>query len=83
MADHADHGEYHRGEMDIHAQEATYRGFMRLQKWFCLHLTVVLTFFILLFCTKAGFLGALATAVILAVVGTAVLGDWKGKSGGH
>lgn len=61
--------EYHRGEMDIHAQAATYKAVMTGSKWASLAVVVAVLFFTLWFCTTAGFGGALVTAVIVAVVG--------------
>ena len=49
--------DYHRGEMDIHEQSATYAGFMNLTKWGSLILAVGLLFVTLWFCTGTGFLG--------------------------
>ncbi len=65
--------DYHRGEMDIHEQAATYAAFGKMTKWGSLAIAVALTFFTLLFCTPAGFIGAAGTAVVLAVVGILAL----------
>ena len=61
--------DYHRGDMDITEQKATFHDAMIVTKWACLAVAVGLLFFTLLFCTTTGFLGSLASAVILTVVG--------------
>jgi hypothetical protein len=73
--------EYHRGEMDISEQVATYDAMMALTKWGSLAIAVAITFFTLLFCTAAGFFGSLGTAVVLTVLGIVFLREKKG--GGH
>ena len=72
--------EYHRGDMDIHQQESTYALVMGLTKWGSLATAVVVLFLTLWFCTSAGFMGALATAVVMAVIGLVVL---RGGGEGH
>ena len=71
--------DYHRGEMDVHAQAQTYHNVMTMTKWASLHLAVLLLFLVLWFCTSAGFLTALITAAVVAVIGVLVL---RG-GGGH
>jgi len=66
-------GDYHRGEMDIHEQVATYDAFGKMTKWGSLAIAVLLTFVTLLFCTPAGFIAAAGTAVVLAVLGVVFL----------
>ncbi|KSB88081.1 aa3-type cytochrome c oxidase subunit IV [Caulobacter endophyticus] len=66
-------GDYHRGEMDIHEQVATYDAFGKMTKWGSLAIAVLLTFITLLFCTPAGFIGAAGAAVVLAVLGVVFL----------
>ena len=51
--------EYHRGEMDISEQAATYGVFMLLTKWGSLALAAALVLLVLWFCTPAGFLPGL------------------------
>ena len=65
--------EYHRGDMDIRQQEATYELVMNLTKWGSLATAVAILFLTLWFCTPAGFMGGLAGAVAVAVVGVIVL----------
>jgi hypothetical protein len=71
--------EYHRGDMDIHEQAKTYEFVMSMTKWGSLTVAVAVLFATLWFCTGAGFLGALATAVVMAVLGAIFL---RG-GGGH
>lgn len=61
--------EYHRGEMEIEEQEATYALFMGMTKWGSLGLAVLLLYITLLFCTATGFIGSTAASVGLLVVG--------------
>jgi hypothetical protein len=71
--------DYHRGEMDISAQESTYDLVMTLTKWGSLAIATSVLFLTLWFCTPAGFLGALVTGVVVAVLGSFLL---RGN-GGH
>lgn len=73
--------DYHRGEMDIHEQVSTFHAFLGMSKWFCLALATALVFVIILFCTKAGFLPAAISAVVLLVIGLFALRG--GKAAGH
>jgi hypothetical protein len=65
--------DYHRGEMEIHEQESTFHAFVGLTKWGSLAMAVTLVTLVLWFCTKAGFLGAAVTGVVLAVIGVVAL----------
>jgi len=70
----ADHGaDYHRGEMDISHQLSTFNLFTGMTKWGSLHLASLLVLLTLWFCTPAGFLGGLAAAVVLTVLGVVFL----------
>jgi hypothetical protein len=62
-------GEYHRGEMDIHAQQATFRAVMTGTKWASLAVVVGVLFFSLWFCTTAGFFTALISAAVVLALG--------------
>jgi uncharacterized membrane protein YjfL (UPF0719 family) len=44
-------GDYHRGEMDIHEQSATYAAFGNMAKWGSLAIAVLLLTITLWFCT--------------------------------
>ena len=72
--------DYHRGEMDISEQTATYGAVMSMSKWASLAIVVGVLFATLWFCTAAGFGAALVSAVIVAVIGFFAL---RGKSRGH
>ena len=65
--------QYHRGEMDIAEQKATFRTVMGATKWASLVIAVGVLFATLLFCTAAGFGSAFITAVVVAVIGTFLL----------
>lgn len=80
MAEHA-HDDYHRGEMDIHEQAATYVAVMRGTKWGSLVIGVSLLVLTLWFCTDAGFLGGAVTGVVLLALGIFFLREKKGA--GH
>jgi hypothetical protein len=73
--------DYHRGEMDINEQVATYNAVMGMTKWGSLALAVSLLALVLWFCTPAGFIGGLVPALVLLVLGIIFLRDKKG--GGH
>jgi len=78
----AEHGsDYHRGDMDIREQVATFHLFNALTKWGCLHIAALLVFITLWFCTDAGFLGGLISAVVLIVLGVIFLRDKKSADG--
>jgi hypothetical protein len=71
MAEQA--SEYHHGEMDIHAQQATFKAVMNGSKWACLTIAVGVLFFTMWFCTAAGFGSALFSAIVLSVLGFLLL----------
>jgi hypothetical protein len=66
---------YHRGEMDVTEQTATYEFVMRLTKWGSLTTAALVLFLTLWFCTGAGFFGAFATGVVLVALGVIFLRD--------
>ena len=78
--DHAS-SDYHHGEMNISEQAATYARFGSMSKWSALILAVGLLFFIMLFCTGAGFGGAAISAIILLIAGIVFLRS--GSSDSH
>lgn len=61
--------DFHHGDMDIHAQQATFKAVMTMTKWACLVLAVGVLFFTMWFCTTAGFGAAFISAFVLAAVG--------------
>jgi hypothetical protein len=65
--------EYHRGEMDISEQVATFNLFNGLTKWGSLALASFMTLIVLWFCTSAGFLGGFITAAVVLGLGIVVL----------
>jgi hypothetical protein len=73
MATHG--GDYTRGDMFIEEHEKTYAGFLKLTKWGSLYLAAIVLMLTLWFCTPAGFLGAVITAVVVLGVGTLVLSE--------
>lgn len=75
MADQA--SDYHRGEMEIGEQVATYSFFMGLTKWGSLALAALLLWLTLWFSTDFGFMGATGAAVAVTVVGIVLLREKK------
>ena len=73
--------DYHRGEMDIAEQTATYHAVMGMTKWGSLAIGVAVLMLSLWFCTDAGFLGGLVPGAVLAILGILLLREKKG--GGH
>lgn len=69
--------DYHRGEMDISEQTATYHLVMALTKWGSLAISAFVLFITLLFCTKAGFIGSAITALVLVAAGIIALREKK------
>ncbi|MBX3481006.1 MAG: aa3-type cytochrome c oxidase subunit IV [Caulobacter sp.] len=73
--------DYHRGEMDIQEQVATYKAVMGLTKWGSLAVATAVLAATLWFCTPAGFFGGLIPSLAVLVIGILVLRDKK--DGGH
>jgi thiamine transporter ThiT len=73
--------EYHRGEMDISEQTATYHAVMGMTKWGSLALVVAILMLTLWFCTPAGFFGGLIPGLVVLVAGVALLREKK--AAGH
>jgi Bacterial aa3 type cytochrome c oxidase subunit IV. len=71
--------DYHRGDMDIHEQVATYHLFVMMAKWGSLALAALLVFLVLLFCTPTGFFGSLIVGVVISVAGWFVLREHPGE----
>jgi Bacterial aa3 type cytochrome c oxidase subunit IV len=61
--------DYHRGEMDIHEQAATYDAFGKMTKWGSLAVAVLLLTITVWFCTSAGFLAGAIAGFVLAAAG--------------
>ena len=61
--------DYLRGGMPVAEQDSTYRAFDGLVRFGSLGIASLLLFLVLMFCTGAGFFGAVAPAVILAAAG--------------
>lgn len=72
--------EYHRGDMDIEEQTATYHLFVGMSKWGSLALAALLIFLVLWFCTQTGFIGAFIVGVVVAVAGFVVLREKGGDA---
>lgn len=70
--------DYHRGDMDIAEQNATYKLVMGITKWGSLYLAASILALTMWFCTDAGFMSGLIAAVVVIVLGTLVLRDKKG-----
>ena len=81
MAEHV--SDHSHGQMDIHQQQAAFRGFVTLTKWGSLASAVLILFATLWFCTSAGFMGALIPAIVVTAVGVAVLREKPGAAGAH
>jgi hypothetical protein len=68
---------YHRGEMEIADQAATFHGFVGLTKWGSLTVSVAVLFLTLIFCAHVGFFQAVAAAVVVAAAGILLLREKK------
>jgi hypothetical protein len=69
----ADDTEYHHGQQNAATQIADFHLFASATKWFSLFAGVLVLFLALWFCTAAGFLSALVTAVIVLAIGISFL----------
>lgn len=74
---------YHRGEMDIHEQAATYAFVMKLTKWGSLAVAALVLFLTLWFCVGTGFFGAFVTAAVVIALGVLVLREKPEAAGAH
>ena len=81
MAEHA--SDFTPGHMDIHQQQASFHAFMMLAKWGSLAVASIVPFLVLWFCTDAGFLAGLITAVVIAALGVFFLREKDGSAPGH
>jgi thiamine transporter ThiT len=75
----ASSSDYHRGDQDPSAQVATYRTFLTLTKWFSLHLAALLVLLSIWFCTDAGFVPGLISAVVVVALGILFLRSKPGS----
>lgn len=73
--------EYHHGDMDIHEQTATFKFFIGMTKWGSLAISALLVLLTVWFCTPAGFLAGLISAVVVTAIGVVVLREKPGA--GH
>jgi len=73
--------EYHRGDMDISEQTATFDAVMGMTKWGSLTVAVAILVLTLWFCTDAGFFGGAISGAVLTVLGVLLLREKS--SGGH
>jgi len=73
MADAA--SQYHRGDMNITEQEASFALFNGLTKWGSLAVATLVLMLSLWFCTKAGFVAGAASGIVLFALGVLVLRD--------
>ena len=76
MAEHV--SDYTPGHMDIHQQQASFDGFVKMTKWGSLSVAVVVLFSTIMFCTSAGFIGAAIPAIVVAAAGIFLLRDGGG-----
>lgn len=65
--------EYHRGDMDISEQVATFNLFNGLTKWGSLSIAALMVLLVVWFCTPAGFLAGFISAAVLTVLGVVFL----------
>lgn len=72
--------DYHRGEMEIGAQAATFHGFVGLIKWGSLAIAATVLFLSIWLCAHAGFWRAAIFTGILIAAGVALLKE-KPSSG--
>jgi hypothetical protein len=61
--------------MDIAEQKATFHLVMGLTKWGCLAFAALLIWFVLWFCTTAGFWSGLFAGIVVTAIGVTVLRD--------
>ncbi|MFZ3006747.1 MAG: aa3-type cytochrome c oxidase subunit IV [Phenylobacterium sp.] len=65
--------EYHRGDMDISEQVATFNLFNGMTKWGSLSIAALMVLLVVWFCTPAGFLAGFISAAVLTVLGVVFL----------
>ena len=73
--------EYHRGEMDVHEQVATFHLVMNITKWGSLIVASAVLANVLWFCTDAGFVSGAIAGLVVLILGIVLL---RGRGGqGH
>lgn len=65
--------DYHRGDMEITEQAATFHGFIVMTKWGSLMIAVGVLFLALFLCAHVGFFQAAGAAFVVAVAGVLLL----------
>ena len=65
--------EYHRGDMDISEQVATFNLFNGMTKWGSLSIASMMVLLVLWFCTPAGFVAGFISGMALLVLGIVFL----------
>ena len=69
--------DYHRGDMDITEQQATFHLIMGMTKWGSLVLAAFLLWMVIWFCTPYGWFTGLIWFVIVMAVGIVLLREKK------
>lgn len=72
--------EYHRGEMDIHEQVATFHLVMNITKWGSLIIAAALLALVLWFCTGAGFAAGAISGLVVLTLGIVLLRSRGGEA---
>ncbi len=72
--------EYHKGEMEIADQAATFHGFVGMTKWCSLALATSLLFLTVWLCAHAGFMRAAIAAIVVLVLGILLLKEKPSSS---
>jgi uncharacterized membrane protein YGL010W len=75
--------DYHRGEMDIHEHEVTFRGFLRLSKWGSLIVVAGVLFFSMWLAAGTGLIAASIATVVLLAAGIFFLRDKPRPADAH
>ena len=73
--------QYHRGDQDIHEQQATFHLVMGITKWGSMTIGALVLFLTLWFCTTAGLGGAAFAAIVVIALGITFLRSRP--EGGH
>jgi len=65
--------DYHKGEMEIADQAATFHGFIGMTKWCSLAIATVVLFLAIWLCAHAGFMRAAIAAIVVLALGILLL----------